>query len=84
MRSSWLKKSKKSAHKKKNEIVQWIISRYETQLIKIKTEICLLEQAIGAKKRKLEQVIIIIIIIIIDDAHAHEMMVMMMMMIIVG
>ena len=68
MRSSWLKKSKKSAHKKKNEIVQWIISRYETQLIKIKTEICLLEQAIGAKKRKLEQVIIIII----DDAHAHD------------
>ena len=64
--------------------IKWIISRYETQLIKIKTEICLLEQAIGAKKRKLEQVIIIIIIIIIDDAHAHEMMVMMMMMIIVG
>ena len=31
--------------------------RYETQLIKIKTEICLLEQAIGAKKRKLEEVI---------------------------
>ena len=60
--------------------IKWIISRYETQLIKIKTEICLLEQAIGAKKRKLEQVIIIII----DDAHAHEMMVMMMMMIIVG
>ena len=46
--------------------IKWIISRYETQLIKIKTEICLLEQAIGAKKRKLEQVIII------DDAHAHD------------
>ena len=30
--------------------------RFETQLIKIKTEICMLEQSIGAKKRKLEQV----------------------------
>jgi len=29
--------------------------KYETELIKIKTEICLLEQAIGTKKRKLEE-----------------------------
>ena len=34
-------------------------------MIKIKTEICMLEQSIGAKKRKLEQVKVVMIMVVI-------------------